>query len=224
MDFVNKKEDMKVLIGCEYSGIVRDAFSRMGWDAWSCDILPTESELTIQEGKHYQCDIFEVLYQDWDLLIAFPPCTYLSFAYTGKERYSIERLQNKINAYQFFLNLWSAPINHICLENPIGYIHSGLLPYSQIVNPYYFGDNYKKKTGLWLKNLPSLMWSDDRTLFHEKTSVVPEYLLVGGSGKRAKLPEKYSGKSTAKLKSKFHKGIANAMSEQWTEYIKNYKK
>lgn len=148
---------MRMLSACEYSGIVRDAFENAGWDAWSCDILPTESEQTIKSGKHYQCDVLDVINaQKWDLMIGFPPCTYLSFAYCGKERYSNERLQKKIEAYQFFLDLWSADIPHICLENPMGYIHSGLLPYSQIIEPFYFGHDYRKKTCLWLKNLPLL--------------------------------------------------------------------
>ena len=85
----------RVLVACEYSGIVRDAFENAGWDAWSCDILPTDSEQTKAAGKHYQCDVLEVLNKDWNLLIGFPPCTYLSFAYVGKERYSDERLLKK---------------------------------------------------------------------------------------------------------------------------------
>jgi len=216
------------LVACEYSGIVRDAFENKGWNAWSCDLLPTESEQTKSSGKHIQGDIIAIIQDifneyshDWDLLIGFPPCTYLSFAYTGNKRYSIERLQNKIKAYQFFLDLWSAPIEHICLENPIGYAHSWLLPCTQIIHPYYFGDNYKKRTGLWPKNLPLLKYAKENDLFNKKTSVKPEYLLISCSGKKAKLPAKYSGKSTQKLKSKFHKGIANAMAEQGTKYILN---
>jgi len=215
------KDMKKVLVGCEYSGTVRDAFSLKGWDAWSCDLLPTESELTKQEGKHYQCDIFDVLYQDWDLLIAFPPCTYLSFVFT-KNRYSLERLQKKIEAYQFFLDLWSAPIEHICLENPIGFAHTGLLPYSQIIESYYFGDHYKKKTCLWLKNLPKLKYSKENNLFYEKTAVEPTHLLVSGRRKsKEKFPALNKPFSSGKQKSKFHKGIANAMAEQWTEYFDN---
>jgi len=122
---------MNILVACEYSGIVRDAFEDAGWNAWRCDLLPTESKQTKASGQHIQGDCMAVisnpgaylflkitrgLPEKWDLLIAHPPCTYLSFAYTGKERYSIERLQEKINAYQFFLDLWSAPIEHICVN------------------------------------------------------------------------------------------------------------
>jgi len=234
---------MNVLVACEFSGIVRDAFEDAGWNAWSCDLLPTESEQTKAANKHLQGDILRIIKgkwygckniddvmtlelqqiieeKEWDLLIGHPPCTYLSYAYTGKERYSIERLQNKINAYQFFLDLWDAPIEHICLENPMGYIHSGLLPCSQIIEPYYFGDPYKKKTCLWLKNLPPLQYSKEDTMFEKKTAVKPEYHLVDG-GNKVLLPRKYSGGKgkQKKLKSKFHKGIAAAMAEQWTEYL-----
>jgi site-specific DNA-cytosine methylase len=231
---------LKVLVACEYSGTVRDAFEDAGCDAWSCDILPTESEQTKAAGKHIQGDIIRFIKEydtyfmldekyfkydyspsfDFDLLIGHPPCTYLSFAYTGKERYSPERLQEKINAYQFFLNLWNAPVEHICLENPMGYVHTGLLPYTQIVEPYYFGRNYKKKTCLWLKNLPKLTYSLTDNLFEKKTANEAKYLLLNGSRKdKAKLPQLLKPFDDKKLKSKFHTGIARAMSEQWTEYI-----
>ncbi|MDR2652815.1 MAG: hypothetical protein LBC68_10985 [Prevotellaceae bacterium] len=227
---------MNVLVACEYSGTVRDAFEDAGWDAWSCDLLPTESEQTKESGKHYQGDCLTLidyvcnkrtwidfkhlrLPEKWDLLIGHPPCTYLSFAYTGKERYSVGRLQNKIKAYQFFLDLWNAPIEHICLENPIGYIHTGLLPYTQIVEPYYFGDAYKKKTCLWLKNLPKL-YCTETGLFGEGTKTEPKKLLINGSRKeKRRLPAMFN--AACKERSKFHKGIARAMAEQWTKYIKN---
>lgn len=213
---------MRILVACEYSGIVRDAFSRLGHDAWSCDILPSESELTKAENQHIQGNVLNILCDNWDLMIGFPPCTYLSFVYTGKERYSIGRLQQKINAYQFFLNLWNAPIKHICLENPIGYLHTGLLPYTQIVEPYFFGDPYKKRTCLWLKNLPKLQ-STQTGLFGNGTIVEPTHLLVNGSSKNKppKLPELIKMFATGKEKSKFHIGIANAMAEQWTEYLQH---
>jgi site-specific DNA-cytosine methylase len=235
---------MKVLVVCEYSGVVRDAFEDAGWDAWSCDILPTESEQTKAAGKHIQADIMRVFKHylqygsnvpfiddignifyipKFDLLIGHPPCTYLSFAYTGKQRYSPERLQAKINAYQFFLNLWNAPVEHICLENPMGYVHTGLLPYTQIVEPYYFGHNYKKKTCLWLKNLPKLQYSLTDNLFEKKTAQEPTHTFVnyGYSRKRnpPKLPSICKPFADKKEKSKFHTGIARAMAQQWTEHI-----
>ena len=247
---------MKVLVACEYSGIVRDAFENAGWDAWSCDLLPTESEQTAAAGKHVvdsvefllyadyeqhveasaifgEYDGFDALIQqakrmpkDWDLLIGHPPCTYLSFAYTGKERYSNERLQKKIDAYQFFLDLWNAPIEHICLENPFGYVHSGLLPYTQKIEPYYwgkeFGEDYYKRTCLWLKNLPLLKYSKENTLFEEKTAVTPKFRMINNKNTKNGLPSMFD-RADAKERSKFHKGVAKAMAEQWTEYIKNIK-
>ena len=228
---------LRALIGCEYSGIVRDAFENAGWDAWSCDLLPTESEQTAAAGKHFEGDVLEFLYtkdraatnriprrfpltEDFDLLIGHPPCTYLSFAYTGKERYSNTRLQQKIDAYQFFLDLWNAPIEHICLENPMGYIHTGLLPYTQIIEPYYFGHDYKKKTCLWLKNLPKLQYCLGDNLFEKKTAKKPTHRIMGSMMPHHKLPL-YNTRHTIKEKSKFHSAIANAMAEQWTEYIKS---
>jgi len=231
---------MKVLVACEYSGIVRDAFEDAGWNAWSCDLLPTESEQTKQAGKHIQGDVLRILnknrseFNDWedcvklgvpcnfDLLIGHPPCTYLSFAYTGKERYSIARLQEKIKAYQFFLDLWGAPIEHICLENPMGYIHTGLLPCSQIVEPYYFGDNYKKRTCLWLKNLPKLEYVKIDNLFEYGTMVTPEYRMISKKIKSKPLPAMFD-RCGGKDRSRFHKGIAVAMAKQWTNYIENKK-
>jgi len=229
---------MKILVACEYSGIVRDAFENAGWDAWSCDLLPTESEQTRVANKHYEGNVLEILDfhvrdiernmpEYWDLLIGHPPCTYLSFAYTGKERYSNERLQQKINAYQFFLDLWRAPIEHICLENPFGYIHSGLLPYTQKVEPYYwgeeFGEDYCKRTCLWLKNLPPLTHSKTDTLFEKGQEVECNRIFVDTQPKNKLKNRKKVIKNWAssKERSKFHKGIAKAMAEQWTEYIKN---
>ena len=217
----NDNRQIRVLVACEYSGTVRDAFSLKGADAWSCDILPTESEFTKSEGKHYQCDVIEVLNQGWDLMIAHPPCTYLSFAYTGKDRYSNERLQKKIEAYQFFLSLLSADIPHICIENPMGYAHTGLLPYSQIIEPYFFGDHFRKKTCLWLKNLPKLIHFVTN-IFEKGTEVTPTHTLINSSGKsKRKLQPIQKPFASGKERSLFSKGIANAMAEQWTTYINN---
>ena len=210
-----------MLSACEFSGIVRDAFENAGWYAWSCDLLPTESEQTQRAGKHIQGDVLSVINDDWDLIVGFPPCTYLSYAYTGANRYSIGRLQNKIDALQFFLNLWAAPAKHICLENPLGYVSQGLLPHSQIIEPYYFGHNYKKRTCLWLKNLPLLQYRISDDLFGKKTAVKPMFLYHSGNNS-SKLPiigKPFGGKE----RSRFHTGIAAAMAEQWTDYIINQK-
>ena len=228
------RNNMNVLVACEYSGIVRDAFENAGWNAWSCDILPTESGQTNASKKHFLGDVRDLFLNDelairirknigmpekWDLLIGHPPCSYLSFAYTGKERYSIYRLHHKIQAYQFFLDLWSVPVEHICLENPMGYVHTGLLPYTQIVEPYHFGEPYKKRTCLWLKNLPKLVHAKT-DLFCQGTEVEPTHTYINSTPKkRRKMPAVLNPFSTQKEKSKFHKGIATAMAEQWTEYL-----
>jgi hypothetical protein len=137
----------------------------------------------------------------------------------------IDRLQKKIVAYQFFLDLWSAPVEHICIENPMGYAHSGLLPCTQIIEPYYFGDPYKKRTCLWLKNLPKLEYHEDN-LFEKGTMVNPTayFLDVGRSHKTyQKSKHILPVRSTGKERSKFHTGIANAMALQWTEYFNKQK-
>ena len=215
------KSKKRVLVACEYSGIVRDAFENAGWDAWSCDILPTESEQTQKAKKHLQGDVRIFLKQEWDLLIAFPPCNYLSFVYTGKERYTPERLQKKLDALQFFLDLWSAPIDHICIENPQGYVHTGLLPYSQRIEPYYFGHDYLKRTCLWLKNLPKLKYCLTDNLFEKKTAGHPTKVYLDTMSKEKRVGREFVLKpfSSAKERSKFHTGIAEAMATQWTNFF-----
>ena len=222
---------MKVLIGCEYSGIVRDAFSGKGWDAWSCDLLPTESELTKSEGKHYQCDIFDVLYQDWDLLIAFPPCTYLTYA--GTCEWTFEgRVMNRIESAKFFMQLYEAPVKHICIENPQGVMTNIFRKPDMTIHPYYFGERQMKRTCLWLKNLPVLKYQLEDDLFSKRTSTdKPEPLLIQIHKKTGRERKRYisdykanydykSNSERQHLRSKFWNGIANAMAEQWTEYLK----
>jgi len=221
-----RAKDMKrVLVGCEYSGTVRDTFSLKGWDAWSCDLLPTESELTKQEGKHYQCDIFDVLYQDWDLLIAHPPCTYLS--YSGNAFWDNPgRISKRLEALDFFRMLWEADIPHICLENPKSCASPVIAKYTQSIQPYYFGDASIKTTWLWLKNLPKLEYSEETNLFKERTSVMPQKYFCN-SGKTKDILKRFGttegkrGLCGSHNRSKFHKGITNAMAEQWTEYFDN---
>jgi len=238
---------LNILVGCEESQIVTTAFSELGHNVFSCDLISCSADYS---NIHIQADVLKViahslkykcsdgvkfiddvgnwfLLPKFDLLIAFPPCDYLSFAYTGKERYSTDRLQKKIHAYQFFLDLWKADIPHICLENPMGYIHSGLLPCTQIIEPYYwgkeFGESYKKRTCLWLKNLPKLQYSKEDTLFYEKTSVKCTHLYINGSGKKSKLPELGKPFADKKERSRFHRGVAKAMATQFSNYIlENY--
>jgi len=199
-----------VLIACEYSGTVRDAFRRLGHDAMSCDLLPTDVD-----GPHYQGDVFDVINDGWDLMIAHPPCTYLSNAgacrmYPIKGVVNQDRLQKALEAKAFFMRLLDSNISKICIENPLPLSIVGLPKPSQIIQPYMFGDPFTKKTLLWLKNLPELKATSDL-----KSIAVP-YLPSGTSRKQG-------GKSLgaaprgddAKIRSKTFQGIADAMANQW---------
>lgn len=221
-----------MLAACEYSGVVRDAFSLSGWDAWSCDIIPTESELTKQEGKHYQCDVFDVLYRDWDLLIAFPPCTYLTYA--GTANWLDEgRVMKRIEGAKFFMQLWEAPIPHICIENPRGIMTGIFRTPDMEIHPWYFGDKEMKRTCIWLKNLPLLKYQLENDLFSERTATdKPEPIAIEVRRSTGIIKKRYFNDyvfgnylsdQRSHLRSRFWPGIARAMAEQWTDYIKNKK-
>lgn len=193
---------MKVLVACEFSGIVRDAFIAKGHDAVSCDLLPTESP-----GPHIQGDVLEILDDGWDLMIAHPPCTYLS--YVGMAHWNKPgRAELREKAMGFFTKLYKAPIHKICIENPRGYPCKILRKPDQIVNPYDFGEPVRKRTCLWFKNLPPLFL----TGMMEK----PPYLSIGKGGKKRHFVDSISsGKNQNKIRSRFWPGIANAMATQW---------
>ena len=148
---------MKVLVACEFSGIVRDAFAAKGHDAWSCDYRDTE-----RPGNHYQCSVLshDIVNQGWDLMIAHPDCTYLTVS--GARWMNLEwRQEAQMSALLFVKSLWKYPIDRIAIENPVGKLSSLWRGPDQIVEPYHFGDPYKKATCLWLKNLPPLIPTDD---------------------------------------------------------------
>jgi len=192
---------MKILIACEYSGTVRDAFIAKGHDAMSCDILPTDVP-----GPHYQGDIMDVLYDGWDMMIAHPPCTYISnagarFLYP-KSVLNPERLAKGLEAKEFFMKLFDAPIEKIAVENPIPSKVFGLPSYTQAIQPYEYGHRFKKKTCLWLKNLPPLM-PTDIVGYSESTKVPGNWFNKGG-------------KDRQKNRAKTFDGIAKAMADQWT--------
>jgi len=192
---------MKVLIACEFSGIVRSAFSVLGHDAWSCDLLPTEIP-----GNHIQGDVLEILDNGWDLMVAHPPCTHLC----NRGVYHCKRRGDewKINkALEFFLELYNAPIPKICLENPVGIISTRFRKPDQYIEPYWFGDNAKKKTGLWLKNLPKLVPTNMLPM--------PQPLWVDSKGKNRYIVDTLTGKERAKNRSRTFLGVAKAMAEQW---------
>lgn len=191
---------MRILIACEFSGIVRDAFAAKGHDAWSCDLLPTE-----RPGNHIQGDVLEVLDQGWDLMIAHPPCTYLSNAgakhlYKGKVL-NQERLAIGLKAKELFMAILSAPIEKICVENPIPSTVFLLPKYDQVIQPFHFGHPFQKRTCLWLRNLPPLM-ATDVCAVAESSKVAGNWFNKGG-------------KDRQKNRAKTFQGIANAMAEQW---------
>ena len=192
---------MKVLVACEFSGIVREAFRAKGHDAWSCDYLPTEIE-----GNHYQGPVeMGLLNEGWDLMIAHSPSTYLSnagarFLYP-QGKLNDDRLRLGLKAKMLFMELYTAPIDKICIENPIPSTVFGLPIYDQVIQPYYFGDTYQKKTCLWLKNLPPLVY--------DKPDTKPQSTKIAGNWFNK------GGKERQKNRSKTFQGIANAMADQW---------
>ncbi len=194
---------MKVLIACEYSGIVRDAFAAKGHDAWSCDILPTESP-----GNHFQGDVLEHLHKGWDLMIAHPPCTHLAVSgarwFTeGKKPWSLQE-----EALDFVRKLLAAPVDKIALENPVSVISTKIRKPNQIIQPFEYGHDVTKRTCLWLKNLPNL----------KPTKIVkPDIVLVNGKKMSRMHYESFKlpSKERSKVRSKFYTGIAEAMADQW---------
>lgn len=203
---------LSVLVACEFSGIVRDAFLYRGHDAVSCDLLPTE-----RPGPHIQGDVLEILDDGWDMMIAHPPCTYLSYA--GIRSWNDPgRCKKRLGALEFFRVLWESSINKVCIENPQGCASPTIAKYSQIVQPWYFGEAYYKTTCLWLKNLPLLIHVEVNTLFEKKTHIdKPEPIYVSETtGKNVHWQEAMAGgKNRAKNRSKFWQGIADAMAAQW---------
>ena len=201
---------MKVLIACEYSGRVRDAFTRLGHYAVSCDLLPTESQ-----GEHYQGNVLDILSDGWDLMIAHPPCTYLSVSGMHWTTRGLRDHALTEDALEFVKILMAAPIPKIALENPISVISSRIRKPDQIINPYDFGHDASKKTCLWLKGLPLL----------KPTQFVEPRVVITPSGKPAKRwsnqcdnggQNKLSPSADRwKLRSTTYQGIATAMAEQW---------
>ena len=142
---------LNVLVGCEYSGKVRDAFIEKGHNAISCDFLPTE-----KPGPHYQGDIFDIINNDWDMMIVFPPCTYLCSSGLHWNKRIKGRAEKTEEALEFVKKLLNADIKKIALENPVGCISTRIRKPDQIIQPWMFGEDASKKTCLWLKNLPKI--------------------------------------------------------------------
>lgn len=214
-DSTNSK--IKVLVGCEYSQVIMSAFLEAGADAWSCDMLPCEGNYP---ERHIQGDLLEVLNTNWDLAIIHPPCTFISYAAT---RYWNQpgRAKKRLDALEFFRKCWEAPIEHICIENPLGCADVIIGKHTQIVHPYYFGDSHLKRTCLWLKNLPKLMHQPEDDLFFSKTHVEkPEPIYIDKSGQKRYFTDAISGsRNGGHKRSKSFPGIAKAMVEQWLPVI-----
>ena len=185
---------MKVLVACEYSGRVRDAFTAKGHDAISCDLLETEAP-----GKHYLGDIKDIIYDGFDLMIAHPPCTHL--AVSGSRHFWRKEKEQK-KALDFVRFLMDSPIKRWCLENPVSVISSKIRPSDQTIQPYMFGHGETKATCFWLKNLPLL----------KPTKYV--------EGREPKVWLEPPGPDRWKNRSRTYQGIADAMAEQWGDESK----
>lgn len=193
---------MKILIACEFSGIVREAFKAKGHDAWSCDLLPSETP-----GNHIQDDVLKHLDEGWDMMIAHPPCTYLASSGLHWNKRISGRQEKTERALEFVKTLLDAPIKQIALENPVGCISSRIMKPTQIIQPWMFGEDASKATCLWLKNLPPLISTD--------IIKKPRYSNQTVSGQNKLPPSEHR----AKDRSRTYCGIAQAMAEQW--HLKN---
>ena len=192
---------MKVLVACEYSGVVREAFAKKGHDAWSCDLLPTD----IPSDKHIQDDCLKVIAsQKWDLIIGHPPCTFLTVS-NSKNWKKLQANGKQQAAIDFVLAIWDADCPRICIENPVGALstRSRMGKPTQYVQPYEFGHPEQKKTGFWLKGLPKLKGT--------------KYIDVSGlpDKERQRLHWLPPSKDRWKIRSTTFQGIADAMADQW---------
>ena len=185
---------IRVLVGCEYSGEVRRAFTELGHDAWSCDWDEAEDK----SRCHIRDDVLKAARWGWDMMIAFPPCTHL--ARSGARWFKDKKKEQEL-AMKLVMDLLGAKIEKIALENPVGIISTQYRKPDQIIHPWMFGDPYTKRTCLWLKNLPKLV----------PTNIVDKGEIVVHGGKR--IPKWYSNHK--KQRDRTFKGIAKAMADQW---------
>lgn len=184
---------MRVLIGCEYSGVVRRAFREQGHDAWSCDFLPSEDD----SPHHIQGDVLKLIGDGWDMAVFHPPCTYLAVSGMHWTTRGFRDPKLTEDALDFVRKLMDAPIPRIAVENPVSVISSRIRKPDQIIHPYMFGDPYMKKTCLWLKNMPKL----------EHTNVV--------DGREQKCWKHPPSPDRWKERSRTYPGIGQAMGQQW---------
>lgn len=192
---------LKVLVACEYSGRVRDAFIRGGCNAISCDLLPTDAT-----GPHYQGDVFDIINDGWNLMVAHPPCTYLAVSGMHWTTRGLRDPKLTEDALAFVQRLIAAPIERIAIENPVSIISTRIRKPDQIIQPWWFGHDASKKTCLWLKNLPlliptNMLPGDNKTRRANQTS--------SGQNKLGPSADRW------KLRSATYQGIADAMATQW---------
>jgi len=206
---MTEPREMKILIACEFSGIVREAFRKRGFDAWSCDLLPAEDS----SPYHFQCDVREIIDDGWNLMIAFPPCTFLANSGVrwlwedSSYMLAVERWEKLCEATKFFKRLFLFnDIPHIAIENPIPHKYALAMigtKYDQIIQPYQFGEPYSKATCLWLRNLPKL----------KPTKFIPKNQVKQQVWKEPPSKERWKNRSRTYL------GIAEAMAEQWGKFL-----
>ena len=190
---------LRVLVACEYSGRVRNAFANRGWDAWSCDLLDSETP-----GQHYQGDVRDMLTQQWDLLVAHPPCTHL--AVSGARHFAAKQASGvQQEALDFVRLLLDADVPRIALENPVSIISTRIRKPSQVIQPWQFGHGETKATCLWLKGLPKL---------------TPTQIVDGRTPRVHYMPP---SPTRWKERSRTYEGIAQAMADQWGDYIERNK-
>lgn len=195
---------MKVLVACEYSGRVREAFAKQGHEAWSCDLLPTDIE-----GNHHQGDVFDIINDGWDLMIAHPPCTYLANSGVQHLHKDISRWPKLFEGAEFFRQLLTAPIAKVAIENPVMHKYSkaliGRVKQTQVVQPYMFGHTEQKATCLWLKGLDPI----------QATNNVKEAMMKLPKNQRERLHYLPPSKDRWKIRSTTYQGLADAMAAQW---------
>lgn len=215
---------MRVLVACEYSGVVRRAFRERGHEAWSCDLLPAEDG---EQIYHHQDNVLNVIEQyEYDLMIAHPPCTYLcnsgvrwlregeGTVFPGwiDEHFNTDRYYHLLKARSFFYKLWEAPIPKICIENPVPHKYGKLPKYSQTIQPYQFGDDASKRTCLWLKGLPPLdIPSSDKWVQPRIVDGKKRWANQTDSGQNRLTPSETRGLE----RSRTYDSIARAFAEQW---------
>jgi len=206
---------MRILVACEFSGTVRDAFLRSGHYAISCDLVPSDSDF----GEHYQGDVFDIINDGWDMMIAHPPCTYLTnagIAWFNEDKYGEKariRKQLRLEAMSFVDKLWKSKVEKVCIENPVGYLNRNWMKPTQTIQPWQFGEEESKRTCLWIRGLPTL----------KPTNIVSPkiYRYVKNPGANFGRPVylvqygDLGGDNRKKRRNTFFVGIANAMAEQW---------